>query len=373
MATRTALVFLFLALPLALQATPTCMDDNNSAVDWWIMLKAPKYLMDDNTSEGVNYGYLDSNNASSFSWDKDNSVNSNSALSYTIAALNSEISDLGFAVYNDSVPGDQEYYDFAHMKGFIASDSTQGAYIMHSFPKYPLMNNDGTINPEVQSGQLWYGQYAACFTVSSDSANTIAQALTVSNPKVYAGQLPLNTQGLEKLGELIDREKRQRLVGVEDFADDEAKTHVQVSTVGGESLQVVAHNKSLDTDYFEDVLSPFLKTGFLVESWGRPYMNSYCDKSFTEENILKVKATDYFYWESHEDHSKWSVSADSSSPYVCMNDNNRMTSQRERGGGSTCFSNGQLYSVFKNIIDDYYKCESSDDFGVLIKNFLGEF
>ena len=54
------------------------------------------------------------------------------------------------------------------------------------------------------------------------------------------------------------------------------------------------------------------------------------------------------------DHAKWGISAESTSPWVCIGDINRMQSQFMRGGQTTCFQNEHLWTGFHqamNLVD----------------------
>lgn len=45
-----------------------------------------------------------------------------------------------------------------------------------------------------------------------------------------------------------------------------------------------------------------------VESWGRPYLDSYCT-GYDVVNIEKVTIGTY-WWSHYEDHAKWGTSKD---------------------------------------------------------------
>eukprot|EP00357_Protocruzia_adherens_P027385 CAMPEP_0114989470 /NCGR_PEP_ID=MMETSP0216-20121206/10216_1 /TAXON_ID=223996 /ORGANISM="Protocruzia adherens, Strain Boccale" /LENGTH=358 /DNA_ID=CAMNT_0002352453 /DNA_START=81 /DNA_END=1157 /DNA_ORIENTATION=+ len=312
-----------------------CRDKNGNPVDWWIVLKAPQTLESHQTT-GLPYGYL-SSSAPSFVWDPNTNINDSSPLFHTITAINNAPT-IAKTVYNDSVPNQGEFYNFAHMKGFLTTDGHQGVYMMHSFPSYPIVNDNGYIDPTVQPPQLMYGQYAFCMTVSDATVAEIARILVVSNPKVYAGDLLNQFSAGERL-----------------------KADGVIKTVGGEEVELVAHNGQLDTSYFENVLSPVMGVGFQVQSWGRPYEQSFCDQKYQEVNIWKLMGDDFFAWSSYDDHSKWSISIDNTLPFTCMNDNNRMHSQNVRGGGSGCLRNPAVFSAFYNLSVEFYNCSDDSD------------
>lgn len=56
------------------------------------------------------------------------------------------------------------------------------------------------------------------------------------------------------------------------------------------------------------------------------------------------------------DHSKWAVSVDRSRPYICIGTINRMKSQLERGGGTVCLSDSELWTSFHSLVASYEAC-----------------
>ncbi|PIO65012.1 hypothetical protein TELCIR_13339 [Teladorsagia circumcincta] len=69
--------------------------------------------------------------------------------------------------------------------------------------------------------------------------------------------------------------------------------------------------------------------------------------------FTQVGATSEFKYT--KDHSKLARSADSTRPWVCIGDVNRMTTQYIRGGGTTCLSSTFVWQAF-NVIKDENNC-----------------
>ena len=83
---------------------------------------------------------------------------------------------------------------------------------------------------------------------------------------------------------------------------------------------------------YEEILFPYfnqkakLTKGFYVESWGRPYLNAYCNEERgLIDNVTEVQFGD-FTFESTQDHSKWAISIERLKAVVCFSDMNHMDS-----------------------------------------------
>ena len=81
------------------------------------------------------------------------------------------------------------------------------------------------------------------------------------------------------------------------------------------------------TDIYADWMGSALKAPLRVESWtngGGGVMPSRCDTAFFVENVCKISLDGRSYFTSHHDHSKWAIAYNSSSPWICIADINRM-------------------------------------------------
>ena len=73
-------------------------------------------------------------------------------------------------------------------------------------------------------------------------------------------------------------------------------------------------------------------------------------------DINTLEATGGVSWREGQDHSKWCVTTNRSNR-LCVCDINRMTTQRIRGGGCTCFMNANLFSQLNNTITNADSCK----------------
>lgn len=106
-----------------------------------------------------------------------------------------QINDLGLdrVAWNDQKPNNQTSSSKAHSKGIIAYSelSATGFYIDHSIPKYPAFLDDHSVNITIPKAEQIYGQHIACFSLSLEELNDIAQQLAIIKPFIYEVQMPL--------------------------------------------------------------------------------------------------------------------------------------------------------------------------------------
>jgi deoxyribonuclease-2 len=98
------------------------------------------------------------------------------------------------------------------------------------------------------------------------------------------------------------------------------------------------------------------------ETWRRePFEGKVCNANggthaHNSMNVQSIKVHGFPAFDYTRDHSKWGVSADSSQPWVCVGDMNRMPSQLQRGGTAICFKSSPLWVGFRKAIDAADSC-----------------
>jgi len=136
---------------------------------------------------------------------------------------------------------------------------------------------------------------------------------------------------------------------------DQNVSAITIRTRKGKTLDDFAKSKQANTDFWETVVAPNLNRNFIVETWGRPLDPSYC--GFRKvENIKEISFSADITFPETKDHSKWGITSTTSNGIVCIGDINRMTSQRKRGGGGTCFSDQNIYAQFNRIVSTVDRC-----------------
>jgi deoxyribonuclease-2 len=77
---------------------------------------------------------------------------------------------------------------------------------------------------------------------------------------------------------------------------------------------------------------------------------------YSTMNVLSVKLEGFPEFKYTSDHAKWGVSAERKSPWICIGDMNRMQSQIQRGGQTTCFKSIPLWEGFALAINSSDTC-----------------
>jgi len=137
-------------------------------------------------------------------------------------------------------------------------------------------------------------------------------------------------------------------------------------SLGGINLVAYGKHGLTQSDIYEDYIAPGLQSGGLwVESWccgtyGDCCMPSFCQGAplvdpsnpqksqqtyaFNSVTIEKFSFASDLYYQTRNNHAKFALAEQNN--FVCPSDNNRATTQRNRGGGSLCFQHVPLYNFF---------------------------
>lgn len=94
-----------------------------------------------------------------------------------------------------------------------------------------------------------------------------------------------------------------------------------------------------------------------VQTWGvqRHRKSSYCSDTVSVYNIKTIN-TDVGKWDTGSDHSKWCVTRNVTTPWTCIADVNRASSQYTRRGGALCINDERITSMFLKFVKDTENC-----------------
>ena len=209
----------------------------------------------------------------------------------------------------------------AHDKGIMYRNSKDktGFYLLHSVPKFPGIERD-ILNPTTPESSN-YGQSMICISSSSDSTfKTIWKHLKAQKSYFHHDSFRFS----DVPGPFND---------IEDSLIEEGQ------------FRLVTKSYSSSKSPFEGMLAPLFNSGWLVESWGRPYSFDSMEpfKVINNEEVRFPSAS----YSSSNDHSKYAVSLDTRG-LLCVGGMNHMESQSHRGGSFVCFNNQKLYDRLKN-------------------------
>ena len=211
--------------------------------------------------------------------------------------------------------------------------------MLHSIPGFPTLNGDEIVLDIPHSAEM-YGQSFMCFEMEPSQLFDIAGLMAINHPNVYSSRQVTPNSNITAL---INK------------TWPKGTTHTLSL---GKGFYYLCKSAAANIMLWEDLVCPYFNVGFEVQSWGRPWMDSYCTPDYKYESINVVKEeVGSTWWKAYDDHSKWGVSLSDS--ITCIGDINRMTSQAARGGGTLCFDNSDLHSLFKSIVTDTDSCSSA--------------
>ncbi|XP_043205328.1 deoxyribonuclease-2-alpha-like [Amphibalanus amphitrite] len=338
-----------------------CRDQSGAAVDWYVLYKLP--VIHDTgapfVSDGV--GFLHFSSASTDERWTLSEVSIDDPLSApgrTLADVydNPQRDTLIYVFYNDEHPDNSTTGVKGHTKGVVAFDGDQGFWLIHSVPKFPPPPGEQYSYPG--NGQT-YGQSFLCVTLSSDQLETVAQQLLFNEPYLYATQLaPALEAQYPLMARVIAGERRSEppWFGVETLPSGDA------------TFTSYAKARDFGDDLYSGLVAPTLTTGLFAETWRNgateTQLPSNCSAVEPVLNVQNITATAAggplpFEFGTTKDHSKWAVSDDSTQPWVCVGDVNRMSTQSDRGGGTVCRWDAVLWRLYSQLVAAVEPCSST--------------
>lgn len=319
--------------------------------------------------------YADSNNPTSF-------VNGNiqdttgNALASTVMQLglygaSVDTTQVGWVIWNDQV-----YYNlsgkvvnheqdpsgnyYAHSKGLFGFDKTTGFWLAHSAPGFPYSHDISPSSWSFNHHQQYFAQHYFCTTFRTGASRAGVDVISQFLASYYIFLYDSNTPSYSVPASFSNLIANQYSTGT---------TSLTYRTQGGASFVGFGKNGMTGSDLYEDYIAPGLSCGLSVESWcggyfpdspgcqpsdcaGAPIVNpsvpqqgqsTYAYDSVSIEN-LDFGGGNYF--NTKHNHCKFAVvTASCGSPWVCIADINRQTTQRQRGGGAICFKHSGFYGL----------------------------
>jgi len=253
--------------------------------------------------------------------------------------------DKGFTkwmLYNDQVSFEphekQPYIDListrndGHCKGIVAWNEKTISWLVHSVPDYPQVFNENYIS-EIPKSKIIYGQSFAHIYVPYDDAliDNIQNQLHIMHANMFISNC------YDEYKEKYKKKER------------EIKKTISIS----KNINHIAKSKKFNDDIYENYLmKEFCENNniddhCLCQTWIRGHKY---DKSNVVKHVKNVKWThDDTEYNLNNDHSKWCISQIDDAKWVYIGDINRMTSQKNRGGGGFIISDDKLHELFDNM------------------------
>jgi hypothetical protein len=271
--------------------------------------------------------------------------------------LSSQFSKTGnswdhYILYNDEIPEEQyvvhdlkRHNHSGHCKGILVWNSKKIGFCLHSVPKFPkeIYFSSKKILPLIPESQCIYGQSFIYIEMSIEYLEMILHGIMVMQSSIYSSSinlqkllsvsLPATFQFHSSLGDFFFKSN----VWHYDIYEDHCTSYTQ-NECCVPSQNVVVHCKS--------------QTWIRGQQINSNHVTNLSSISFDDE-----------IQNSTQDHSKWAISETfthrilyclpmSKNIYrVCLTDNNRMQSQKNRGGSLIMVHHPKLWKAFSKLIN----------------------
>lgn len=358
-----------------------CLDNAGVPVAWWFMYKTPG---------GYNFSYADPLNHASAPLtifpramdDSDNPV----AITRTLMALAEDPDTDGSAespaaddaayvpgtrpsyfLYNDQPDEGTASDSYGHTKGVVAAapDAKSGVWIVHSTPHWPSAS--GKAKFYFPERETTYGQTFLCMSLDAAGLEAVGQQQRLTRPFVYH-----RTQLFARSNATVAA-TFPTLAAVLSATWDTAPSARPLDVrVGSWPLRhtftAFAKNKEWGSDLWEELVAPHYQDGLTVESWIRGQaLGPYCPPGkpypVVDARTLYARRSNgsTVSWTATRDHAKWATTQTAAVGVVCVGDINRMTTQRDRGGGAVCFANARLWRGMRASVNTSDECGGAEE------------
>jgi len=331
----------------------TCIGDNGEPVDMFVLYKLPRIKTSGIplVRTGYAYAYLDSNNQN-FRLSKHSISDSLSSAGRTLNQVynNKRKNEQAHVFYNDENPNGATYLTCGHTKGALAFNLDSGFWMINSVPKYPPPANESYQYPH--SGSL-YGQMFICVTFNSTSFHDIGRQLRYDDPHIHDANLPDDMA--------VQFQDMQLLLRGHMMRKPPYNRTAHLRSLGGRQFTHFGKGRHFNDDLYHGLVAPTLLSNLLTETWqhDRKRVIGPSCKQFTVEDVTYINVSMIKFgvdFKNAKDHAKFAIGKSASSPYVCIGDINRETSQYRRGGGTLCQKNPDLWKTFRSMIRGFNAC-----------------
>jgi len=255
----------------------------------------------------------------------------------------------GYLMYNDEPDNAKPGTGYGHTKGVIALSGNEAIWLVHSTPHWP--SSDGHKEFYFPETETEYGQTFICIQITASQVDTVAKLLQYNKPYVYKSTFGSDIGSTHpELQKVLDGQ----------WVSAAGTTSASIGEIT--SFTAFAKNANWGQDLWADLVAEHFKSDLYVETWIRGSAEgSYCRPKHKYE-VLDVETmvarspNGNITWSEGQDHAKWAVMLDGSSK-LCVGDINRMTTQRNRGGGAVCFSDKGLSTALYNSIVTGHLCK----------------
>ena len=334
-----SIILSVLLLSASCSTKKVCLNPLGQEVDWYAIFFMPASISDDGE---IHYGYYDPNLSSLEYYQYD--VNTFPPTHITRFTLGDE-TDFNYFFWNDDKTvkdgsSSSAASSKAHAKGSLVYDSTSGAFLLHSLPRFPTRTSENVVLEELPSNAGSYGQTFLCISVNKETAETIAELINCVNVCVNKAvdSDRVNTTPNKWIEKLISNSM--------DRSCEIEHTNI-IKSLGGVEFTFYGKNYKNKIIPYDTTMREAYQDHFYVRTWSRPSLAPAQYDTYNLVNVLEVKYDSYEYQVTKE-HSKWGITYKKN--IVCFADLNHTESQKERGGHIVCFENEKLHNIMKEAI-----------------------
>ena len=347
---KTNLIFTILLFTLIFHIKTTdkvCLNPAGAEVDWYVIFFMPQSASSDNQ---IHYAYFDNTlNALQYYLYAESSFPPTKITSYITSS--SSITDFNYFFWNDDLTvKDGESKSAAstraHAKGSLVYDKSNGAFLLHSLPRFPTRTSTNQILTELPSNAGVYGQHFLCITVTKATSEKIAELLNYINVS--------NNASVKK--DNVNSSANQWITALINNKFDSSypkELQTTIKSKAGIAFNFISKNYLNTVTPYDTTVRSIYKDDFYVRTWTKPALAPAICEEYSLFNVENVQFGSYGFAKGKE-HSKWAISV---SKYInCFGDLNHCESQANRGGNIVCFQNEKLHNIMKNAVNGIDSC-----------------
>ena len=323
-----------------------CRNPKGAEVDWYVIFFMPTSASSDGQ---IHYAYYDNTlNTLNYYLYEESSFPPTKITSYVTS---SSTSDFNYFFWNDDLTvkdGESKSASStrAHAKGSLVYDKSNGAFLLHSLPRFPTRTSTNEILTELPSNAGVYGQHFLCITVTKDTSEKIAELLNYINVSNNASVKKdnVNSSANKWITALINNK-------FDSSYPKELQTTIK--SKAGVDFNFISKNYLNTVTPYDTTVRSIYKDDFYVRTWTKPSLAPAICEEYSIFNVENVQFGSYGYAKGKE-HSKWAISV---FKYInCFGDLNHCESQANRGGNIVCFQNEKLHNIMKDAVNGIDTC-----------------
>ena len=328
------LAFIFFSLLFSIDSTDkVCRNPKGTEVDWYVIFFMPQSASSDNQ---IHYAYFDNTLSSLQYYLYAESTFPPTMITSYVTSKSSSV-DFNYFFWNDDLTekdgsSKSASSERAHAKGSLVYDKNNGAFLLHSLPRFPTRTSTNEILTELPSNAGSYGQHFLCITTSKTTAEKIAELLNYINVSNNASvkQDNVNSSANKWITALINNK-------YDTTYPKELQTSIK--SKGGVDFTFISKSYTNKITPYDTTVRSIYKDDFYVRTWIRPTLAPAICEEYSLFNVENVQFGEYGYAKGKE-HSKWAISV---FKYInCFGDLNHCESQANRGGNIVCFENEKV-------------------------------